>query len=907
MQAHSAPDRALPQDTRGGNDSALAVIAWGLFWRMLFAQAAPLFLLAAIVCFFAFNWADMPDFAKFGVIALLMLASAALALRQGFNSTAGSLSLLFCGLCAGPLLAVYGQVYQTGADAWELFRAWSLLLIPLAILGRRNGLWIALWAMGNLWAALWMRTILTPETLLILLCAGQTAVLCVWETAALFLAGPRRPFLNARWPARVISLPPLAALTALMILYIVDAHSNLARTLGLYLFLLCWGAFHYTHKKRDTLITAYGLLSMVLVAAALPFANLAPHTVGELLVRCAMTLLLLVIGAVATAGILRRYHKASLPCAREPDEKDGPAFFAHMRLALTGKPPSGEAISSADKETPGTLPWTALLLGGLCAWISMPVGACLLILFSQFFDITISTNGWIVLNVFIMILGAVLSHFGQNAFAKQSGLVLALTGTVCAAAVAVDAYGARVSFTPVFLLFTAGGLCVNNSVFRFLAPAIACPALVLSLLYYPTVFGPNDISHTRLLAEALFLVLFCLVPAHVLTRHSAGQESDDVAAWWRPMFAGGCLALLLMGFALFVCRPALLASSTHRPEALITAARIVGAAAGTGLVWFVFRLAGRLALPRSQQCLFVGLSLALAALAWKLPWLGTGIFVLALARQAVSAPLMGLAVLCLTVGVNLEYYLRASTLLEKSVSLGGIGLLSATVAVCLHRLLTSSVRKGRLPDPLLLFSDAARGESSPQNRNGGEAAPVPNGQSAPGWDRFRAPAFALVLVLFFVSFAWSVMRKERLLADGDRIILALAPVDPRSLMQGDYMILRFAVENAIEKAVGKKDVVMGKGVAVVEEGTDRVFFFKRLDDGSDMTDREKRLVFRRLGIYGHVRVGSGSFFFQEGHGKYYEHARFALLRVDGEGESLIIRLLDKDMEIIEAPTQEKSK
>src|SRR5207247_7075547 len=38
---------------------------------------------------------------------------------------------------------------------------------------------------------------------------------------------------------------------------------------------------------------------------------------------------------------------------------------------------------------------------------------------------------------------------------------------------------------------------------------------------------------------------------------------------------------------------------------------------------------------------------------------------------------------------------------------------------------------------------------------------------------------------------WTIQSRERLLADGRVVLLELAPVDPRSLIQGDYMALRF--------------------------------------------------------------------------------------------------------------------
>ncbi|MCL1477646.1 MAG: DUF2157 domain-containing protein [Marinobacter sp.] len=57
----------------------------------------------------------------------------------------GKVALLSTGLLLGGLLALFGQTYQTGADPWQLFFVWMLLLTPFALIGRFAPLWV-LWA-----------------------------------------------------------------------------------------------------------------------------------------------------------------------------------------------------------------------------------------------------------------------------------------------------------------------------------------------------------------------------------------------------------------------------------------------------------------------------------------------------------------------------------------------------------------------------------------------------------------------------------------------------------------------------------------------------------------------------------------------------------------------------------------
>jgi uncharacterized membrane protein len=51
-------------------------------------------------------------------------------------------TLLVAALLVGPLLGVYGQTYQTGADPWGLFALWAALIAPWALVARTPALWL---------------------------------------------------------------------------------------------------------------------------------------------------------------------------------------------------------------------------------------------------------------------------------------------------------------------------------------------------------------------------------------------------------------------------------------------------------------------------------------------------------------------------------------------------------------------------------------------------------------------------------------------------------------------------------------------------------------------------------------------------------------------------------------------
>jgi uncharacterized membrane-anchored protein len=134
---------------------------------------------------------------------------------------------------------------------------------------------------------------------------------------------------------------------------------------------------------------------------------------------------------------------------------------------------------------------------------------------------------------------------------------------------------------------------------------------------------------------------------------------------------------------------------------------------------------------------------------------------------------------------------------------------------------------------------------------------------------------------------WGIHAREQLLASGRVVLLELAPVDPRSLMQGDYMALRFKVANdAFRSGVSER----GGGYVVVQVGDGDVGTFRRFDDGTPLAAGEARLRYRvRNGV---PKFATNAFFFEEGHANDYAKARFGEFRVAPDGEAILTRLRD---------------
>lgn len=148
------------------------------------------------------------------------------------------------------------------------------------------------------------------------------------------------------------------------------------------------------------------------------------------------------------------------------------------------------------------------------------------------------------------------------------------------------------------------------------------------------------------------------------------------------------------------------------------------------------------------------------------------------------------------------------------------------------------------------------------------------------WVLRAAIVAAIALVLVGVNH--SMVAKERIKTDGEKIYLALAPVDPRSLMQGDYMALRFEISRQIPTAAA------GSAAVLVEPN--RIAKFN-----PDQAAPGLRVRYRIRN--GDVWLGTNAYFFEEGTARNYQGASFGEFRVDRDsGEAVLVGLADKDLQ-----------
>ncbi len=141
-------------------------------------------------------------------------------------------------------------------------------------------------------------------------------------------------------------------------------------------------------------------------------------------------------------------------------------------------------------------------------------------------------------------------------------------------------------------------------------------------------------------------------------------------------------------------------------------------------------------------------------------------------------------------------------------------------------------------------------------------------------------------LLAFVNFG--IYQRERLLTEGRVVLLKLSPVDPRSLMQGDYMRLNFEVADLAFPWQDRKKLADGRIVVGVDRRN--VGHFRRLADARPLAADEIALRYRMRG--GEPNFATNAYFFEEGQAQAYASAAYGEFRVGEDGEMILTRLRD---------------
>ena len=267
-----------------------------------------------------------------------------------------------------------------------------------------------------------------------------------------------------------------------------------------------------------------------------------------------------------------------------------------------------------------------------------------------------------------------------------------------------------------------------------------------------------------------------------------------------------------------------------------------------------------------------GVALVLVALAWFMPALGAALVALSACAVAKRWRLAATAGLTAAWIVGGFYYQLAWPLATKAGVLVAAGVLLGALAWLAFR------------------GDAGAATSRGEPSESTTLSFGPGGLRAWPIDRLGIVATALLVV---VAANFAIWQKEDLIANGQPVFVAIAPVDPRSLMQGDFMRLNFRIPpELLEGAGGLLD--NERPVVVATKDERGVVTFVRLHKGEPLASGELRIELTPM--HGDWVIVSDAWSFAEGEAARWAPAKFGEFRVDAKGHALLVGLRGANLE-----------
>jgi uncharacterized membrane protein len=256
--------------------------AWQRFLMRLFSTLGLLALAIGLLFFIASNWPSMAPLSRFVLVEMVVLALTILVWWR-WSQWVASVALIALGLVLGALLGLYGQTYQSGAQSWQLFQVWTLILLPLALVSRQNSLWFFSWLTANIGYVCYFssgasfsdgvfNTVeFAPFWAMFLSVILQFICLAMREAIARYVAAriPHSPWAG-RWFSRTIASYLMFSLTLLMVRAIAhNADGYDFSACLLWLVVMVTGYWCYRYRTPDLFMLTLGIVSLMSVGIAL--------------------------------------------------------------------------------------------------------------------------------------------------------------------------------------------------------------------------------------------------------------------------------------------------------------------------------------------------------------------------------------------------------------------------------------------------------------------------------------------------------------------------------------------------------------------------------------------------------------------------------------------------------------
>ncbi len=519
----------------------------------------------------------------------------------------------------------------------------------------------------------------------------------------------------------------------------------------------------------------------------------------------------------------------------------------HNAVAL-GLLPAGTTLPEDDSR-----PWPVLLLIALGAWLAaLPLLAVVGLLLGEW--VTEGPGTYFV--GALLLAGALVTLRSQPlpVFVEQIALPALLVGggAVVAGFFRDTSHDTAAALSCGFVMAVA--LATPRSWLRVLLGALAAVLFVLAWGPRPALlFGYAESQAIGFSLHAALVVWLLALVAQSRGSAAARRLIEPLQAGWvlallaglagwsgLPMLAGGTLQGLMGWWA----------PGNRLP--LQPATSVLLALAGALLA------AWRWPSLRKPWCALA--ALPLLGLAGFMPALGVTLLVLALCATSSRWHLAAAAGVAAAWIGGAFYYLLAWPLQDKALLLLATGVLSGGLAWWVLR--PSPVATAALP-------------------------------------RHGAWGIALSVVALLAVINVGIWQKEQLIRHGQVLLVDLRPVDPRSLMQGDYMALAFSLPSGVDGIDGIDEPAprlwATQRPRVLARRDERGVAQLRIPDPAQ--PRQAGEIEVELTLKGgRWTLVTDAWFFAEGEGQRWAAARYGEFRVDAQGRALLVGLRNAQLQ-----------
>lgn len=847
------------------NTSSLFNLSWPRYLNLLFLLLSAGFLTSGIVTLIAANLDYFSDLAKIYGLQAVLLLSIALGfyffLRESRKLGKEKLKLLsatfffITSVLIGAVFALVGQTYQTGANAWELFAIWSVCQLPLLLL------------LPNVASALLL--VATTNIALFLFndsSYGNDIALSAVSLNFIFLLLSEL-FIHRLHDGNWRLLPKFLVFLTLVNLFFVRILTDFLGNdvdSSVYFFILflqvalpslaciCF----YKQYRIDFMNLITATVSLITAFGFFLFSNVNS---ADFAVLSGLLLFIITIGAIMQLhGWYKRHY---------PEQK--------------------------------SISWALSILLIFAIFIGIVTGLIWIFLALNVSDPRMSL---LVLSVIVLFI-ALGMHFGNPDAESHISIIIGifflmgycLLGGYFLSDV-FDRYDSGTLTITTPLLFT-----VVVGIFYFLRKEIWLRTLTIMIVlvmwhiyfsdfYFIGLDYANQVEY-HYVPFYIVTMLGCVVA--FLTQKVYG-ENEKISAQispfaWAFLLFSICASLqnagyILVGFSQMADELPKVMSFAELFD-VVTAG--VFTHADFVLGWIIPFLVGltplviflvirRLFVLDRAETILISLAFALFIIGFiSQPSILFLVTLLLLAYLMNSRMLFFIAVFFLTMNLGIYYYSLIIPLLYKALLLLLFALIFSCVAIYLLR------------------------KYKPQT------------QSAVGFANVSKvkPLVALaVVLLILIPLNYKVQQFEDVLATGKPVVLKIAPVDPRSLMQGDYMALSYAILNDIRANLNESEdgVILAKEkkhpskvYALIHQDEQGVATLCRVEDSlpNDFKDCVANVYLPVNNFKWLPELPSQEYFFSEGKGQYYAQAEYAEYRFK-DGILLLARLLDKDLKAL---------